>query len=221
MTEFTTQGGAIDAIMRQRYLYYCGLPTEMTDFDYDMFEKEVEARWPDCPVLKTVGHDTAGAYPDYTRDGRWPSPEEREARNRHWGLTSEEARSLRQGGDKPVLVGVGMPHALLLEEFGSHVWSVFGGPPYLVGSALHGKQWRDVDVRMVIDDEEYEAWGFGDPDRPHNNEKWVSLCLAYSALGKAHTNLPIDFQIQQQTRANTEHSGPRSAIGMVPRRFKP
>ena len=37
---------------------------------------------------------------------------------------------------------VGMPAALMLHEFGSQVWHAFGEPPYLVGSALRGKQWR-------------------------------------------------------------------------------
>lgn len=114
-----------------------------------------------------------------------------------------------------VLVGVGMPAAMLLDEFGSQVWSTFGHPPYLVGSALRGKKWRDVDVRVILDDAEYAALGLGDPDYPHQNGKWVSLCLAYSALGKSLTGLPIDFQIQQQTKANKTFDGARSALGII------
>lgn len=118
-------------------------------------------------------------------------------------------------------MSVGMPQTLLLHEFGSHVWSVFGGPPYQVGSSLAEKRnWYDVDVRMILSDEEYEAWGLGDPKRPHNNAKWVSLCLAYSALGKFLTGLPIDFQIQQRSHANREfEKQPRSALGIVPLRM--
>lgn len=117
---------------------------------------------------------------------------------------------------------VGMPASLLLNEFGSQVWSAFGDPPYLVGSALCGKcgrQWHDVDVRMMLDDETYAAMELGDPDDPHRNGKWVALCLAFSALGKQMTGLPIDFQIQQVTHANKTHKGPRSAIGMIELRF--
>ena len=116
-------------------------------------------------------------------------------------------------------MGVGMPAALLLDEFGSQVWSAFGSPPYLVGSALHGKVYRDVDVRLILDDEEYDRLDLGDPRDPLRNAKWVSLCLAYAALGKSLTKLPIDFQIQQQTWANKTYSGHRSAIGLIPRRF--
>lgn len=128
---------------------------------------------------------------------------------------SEQVFAPRQGGP-----GVGMPAALLLDEFGSQVWAAFGSPPYLVGSALHGKQWRDVDVRVILTDEEYAHWGLGDPRDTHRNARWVSLVLAYSALGKAITGLPIDFQIQQQTRANAECPGPRSALGIVPLRLQ-
>lgn len=118
-------------------------------------------------------------------------------------------------------MGVGMPADLLLHEFGSQVWAAFGDGPYLVGSALMGKQWRDVDVRLILPDEEYERLGLGDPTHSHYNEKWVSFTLAYSALGKAMTGLPIDFQIQQQTDANKEYGGkPRSALGTIPLRMK-
>lgn len=119
-------------------------------------------------------------------------------------------------------MGVGMPAALLLEEFGSQVWAAFGTPPYLVGSALTEKQWRDVDVRLILDDDAYAAFGFGDP-RPScalKNGKWVALCLAFSALGKSMTGLPIDFQIQQQTLANKTFDGPRSSLGVVALRIR-
>ena len=119
------------------------------------------------------------------------------------------------------VVGTGMPASLLLDEFGSQVWAAFGHPPYHVGSSLTSKTWRDVDVRLILPDDEYAAWGFGDDAaRPSHNEKWVSFVLAYSALGKAITGLPIDFQIQQQTYANEHYKGPRGALGHIPLRIK-
>lgn len=114
-----------------------------------------------------------------------------------------------------------MPAALLLHEFGSQVWAAFGGPPYWVGSSLTGLTWRDVDVRVILSDDEYEALGLGNPENPHLNAKWVSLVLAYSSLGRQMTGLPIDFQIQQRTHANEHYPGPRSAIGIVPLRCRP
>src|SRR5436190_14742239 len=117
--------------------------------------------------------------------------------------------------------GVGMPAALLLEEFGSQVWAAFGHPPCLVGSVLQTTDWRDVDVRVILPDEEYEEMGLGEPaeNQQRFNGKWVSLCLAYSALGKQMTGLPIDFQIQQRTFANANHQGGRSSLGHIPLRM--
>jgi hypothetical protein len=116
-----------------------------------------------------------------------------------------------------------MPAMLKLDEFGSQVWHVFGGPPYHVGSSVEGKGWRDVDVRVILMDDEWEAWGLGDPTNP--NAKWVALCWAFAEMGKAMTGLPIDFQIQQATEANRRFptkGHPRSALGCVDlRRARP
>ena len=113
--------------------------------------------------------------------------------------------------------GVGMPTTLLLEEFGFQIYAAFGDYPYLVGSVLKTTQWRDVDVRLILDDDDYARAGFGDPANQHANARWVAFVMAFSALGKAITGLPIDFQIQQRTNANAEFSGKdghmRSALG--------
>ena len=114
-------------------------------------------------------------------------------------------------------MSVGMPADLLLEEYGYHIYAAFNDYPYHVGSSLLTKQWRDVDVRLILSDKEYEAMGLGDPANPHCNGKWVSLTLAYAALGKALTGLPIDFQIQQQSYANEKYTGIRSALGILHR----
>lgn len=120
---------------------------------------------------------------------------------------------------RSVGIKVGMPAALKLEEFGSQVWHTFGTPPYVVGSSIRSKRWRDVDVRIILDDETYAALGLGDPRYDYRCGKWVALCLAFSALGKEMTGLPIDFQIQQQSFANAKFKGPRCSIGHVELRF--
>lgn len=112
-------------------------------------------------------------------------------------------------------MGVGMPASLVLEQFGEVIADAFGETPYLVGSALETTKWRDVDVRVILDDETYAAMGFGNPDHPHSNAKWVAYVLAFAALGKAMTGLPIDFQIQQRTHANEKDDKPRSALGIT------
>lgn len=105
--------------------------------------------------------------------------------------------------------GIGMPASLYLQEFGQVILDAFDEIPYQVGSSLvsNGKpSWRDVDVRLILDDERYERDGYGDPANPHSNAKWCAMVKAFSLLGRRMTGLPIDFQIQQQTFAN-EHYG--------------
>ncbi len=116
-------------------------------------------------------------------------------------------------------MGVGMPSDLLLQEFGSQLMYAFDTVPYHVGSSLNNKSgWRDVDVRVILDDDVWDSMGLGDPDECHDNGKWVALCLAFSLLGKQITGLPIDFQLQRRTQANERFPGNRSAIGMTPQR---
>ena len=82
--------------------------------------------------------------------------------------------NLKRKIKEPRVGGVGMPETLLLDEFGNQVWSVFGYPPYLVGSANNPNskgKWRDVDVRLILDDKEWQAWGFGDPKNPSMSRK--------------------------------------------------
>lgn len=99
------------------------------------------------------------------------------------------------------MIGVGMPQSLYLDLFGRIVNEAFGEFPYLVGSAANGKQWRDVDVRLILSDEDY-ARLIGDVRHEAENPRWQAFNMAFAALGKHLTGLPIDFQIQQQTDAN-------------------
>jgi hypothetical protein len=111
-------------------------------------------------------------------------------------------------------VGVGMPAWIKLNQFGRVVDEYFGHVPYLVGSAARGKDWRDVDVRLILPDDEYADLFGGSPSRPRClNLKWNAACLAFAALGRDMTGLPIDFQIDQQTEANEKYgTGPRHPL---------
>lgn len=123
---------------------------------------------------------------------------------------------------------------LRLNEFGAHVeaalrpgpeWKGYGVGVYQVGSSIdpdRKRDWYDVDVVAILDDELWKAMGFReDPDESDTrDEKWIALCSAFCALGAQLTGLKIDFKIQPQTWANAKHKGkPRSAIGFVPHRF--
>ncbi|NUO43678.1 MAG: hypothetical protein HOV82_16770 [Streptomyces sp.] len=113
-----------------------------------------------------------------------------------------------------LMVGVGMPAALHLDAFGREVDAAFGHLPYLVGSATRGKQWRDVDVRLILPDDEFDA--LFPPVEPGQfpDGLWGLLCAAISELARQRTGLPVDFQIQRQSYANDRHPGPRMALGL-------
>jgi hypothetical protein len=78
---------------------------------------------------------------------------------------------------------------------------------YLVGSVLRKTSYRDVDIRLIMADDTYAAH-YDDNRRKYTN-------LAVSLWGQKATGLPIDFQIQPMSLANTRYSGAnrRHAIG--------
>lgn len=108
-----------------------------------------------------------------------------------------------------------------LDIFASVVWDHFGSPPYLVGSSLHTKDFRDVDVRLILDDDELAKFA-GAREAPNRNYGcWSAIGMAFSALGRELTGLPIDFQLQRMDEANEQFDGERRhTIGLtVNRRF--
>lgn len=96
----------------------------------------------------------------------------------------------------------------------------FGYHNYLVGSAMERKEHRDVDVRCILPDEEYDRLFppvFSGETRVRNqnlNPLWTLMCASISFWLAERTGLKIDFQIQRSSDANEEHQGSRSALGM-------
>lgn len=110
---------------------------------------------------------------------------------------------------------VGAPAIFALELACQDLNRAFGGYGcYLVGSALERADWRDVDVRMILDDEEFAAlfpkagthWEF--------DTRWLVMTVAISERLSKLTGLPIDFQFQPQSHANEVHKGRRNALGL-------
>ena len=108
----------------------------------------------------------------------------------------------------------------------------FGGTAWIVGSVLERDNWRDVDVRIILDDEDY-----GRIFHPVvNNEVGVPCGLedqfrmvlqtAISGMLRQTTGLPIDFQVQSKTEANY-YTGKRQPachrpyIEFKPKKYKP
>lgn len=92
---------------------------------------------------------------------------------------------------------------------------------YLVGSSIERADWRDVDVRMIMTDEQFarlfpnaqtecSMWEF-DP-------RWLLMTTAITEWMRQQTGLPVDFQFQSQTSANAVHGRKqgktRHAIGL-------
>jgi hypothetical protein len=112
-----------------------------------------------------------------------------------------------------------MPQWLLLNEFAEIVRDDFQTGVYLVGSALRGKGPRDIDVRVILPDDEcfarFPPGPKGSSPVNQHGTRWAAQCMAYSALGKALTGLPIDFQVQIRTMAEVNESGkPRLLLGV-------
>jgi hypothetical protein len=112
-------------------------------------------------------------------------------------------------------MSVGWPATIKLNSvFGRFLSDAFGVTcAYHVGSSLKNKIWRDVDVVVLLEDEDFERmFGTKIPDGP----KWEAFCIAFSSLGRDVTGLPIDFKVQPITWANEKFKGfedhPRSAM---------
>lgn len=94
---------------------------------------------------------------------------------------------------------------------------------HLVGSAMERPDWRDVDVRMMMDDAAFSRM-FPGVDISHDaalwefDPRWTLMVTAISLWMRQQTGLPIDFQFQPMTFANKRHDKPRYPHGL---RFAP
>ena len=81
---------------------------------------------------------------------------------------------------------------------------------YLVGTAHTGGEYRDVDVRTILPDEEFDAVF------RLRRDLWGSWCFAVGSWLAMTTALPIDYQVQRRTEANAKYPGPgnRNPLGL-------
>ena len=114
---------------------------------------------------------------------------------------------------------IGAPAVFKLELACQHLNRAFGGfGCYLVGSALDRANWRDVDVRLIMPDAEFQAL-FPDVDlEAHNWEfdpRWLIMTTSITDHLRHVTGLPVDFQFQPQYQSNRRYgSHARSALGL-------
>lgn len=112
---------------------------------------------------------------------------------------------------------VGAPAIFLLERECRLLNEAFGdGHPgcYLVGSSLVKPDWRDVDIRFIMPDDEFEKL-FPDAERHWEfDQRWLIMTASISLHLSKVTGLPIDFQFQKQSHANARYDGLRHPMGM-------
>lgn len=112
---------------------------------------------------------------------------------------------------------VGAPACFHLELACQELTRAFGDTCYLVGSALERPDWRDVDVRMIMEDADFDALFPGCRERGtwEFNPRWLVMTTAIAAWLRDRTGLPIDFQFQPRTHANERHQGRRNALVLI------
>lgn len=91
----------------------------------------------------------------------------------------------------------------------------FGFNTYHVGSSLSRPDWRDVDLRCILPDAEYDVLIGA------SKHRLMLMNVALSEWVAARTGLPIDFQFQRMTEANMEFDGRRNFVGIpLPEKFQ-
>lgn len=108
-----------------------------------------------------------------------------------------------------------MPRASYLSppDFHRLDWAVrpiaaaFGRPVYLVGSVLRTADYRDIDLRLILDDDQVAT--YPDPVR-----LLLNIALSDLIARAAGLAAPIDFQIQPMAEANAE-PGDRNPLGLT------
>lgn len=97
----------------------------------------------------------------------------------------------------------------LLDEACKPIAKAFGENPYLVGTAVTRESgYRDVDVRLMLDDAKYDALAAA---ASPNGMAFFGLAIGEYLASR--TGLPVDFQIQRLTEANRNHNGMRNPLG--------
>lgn len=131
-------------------------------------------------------------------------------RGRVWEISEDP-----QSKPRKKAIYVGAPACFALEQAARHVNEAFGTSAcYVVGSALSTQDWRDVDIRLILNDEEFATLFPSAGQHWEHDARWLLLTVSISKWMSTVTGLPIDFQIQPQTNANERHCGLRSAIGI-------
>ena len=108
------------------------------------------------------------------------------------------------------------PALFKLRLFGDAVYRLTGARAWLVGSVLHRRDHRDIDVRIMLDDETFERV-FGGDGLWVTNGSLTLANMALSALAHEMTGLEIDCQIQRTSDANAVYGDQQRQPLRLPR----
>lgn len=114
---------------------------------------------------------------------------------------------------------IGAPSCFELHAACHVINRAFGATCYQVGSSLERPDFRDVDVRLILDDAVFDAL-FGNVREGASWELspfWIVICTGVTFWLRQQTGLPVDFQIQPMTHANEKHPGTRQPLGIFPK----
>lgn len=99
------------------------------------------------------------------------------------------------------------PDIYLLDQWGRQLIEAFDNRAYLVGSVARAeREFRDVDVRMLVPDD--AGWIAASKLRLR------TINLAVTLWGRQVTGLPIDFQFQPAEEFHADDGQRRSALGI-------
>lgn len=134
---------------------------------------------------------------------------------------SHASKPVEPNAPRKKWIYMGAPACFELEQACRTVAEAFWSPDqfcsmYVVGSVLKRPDWRDVDIRMMMSDEVFQA-EFPDVDITsgawEHDPKWLLLTTCISKFLSSASGLPVDFQFQPMTHANQHHRGVRNPIG--------
>lgn len=109
---------------------------------------------------------------------------------------------------------VGAPAVFRLDVACHIINKALGGTCYMVGSALQRPDFRDVDVRCIMVDENFDALFGVLGESWEKSPLWMMLSISVSAWLREQTGLPVDFQVQRAAHANKKHAGDRHFLGL-------
>lgn len=98
-----------------------------------------------------------------------------------------------------------------LQKWADTVFSRFGLPVYLVGSALKdpNQVWvRDIDVRVIMPDDHFAA-RFGDPKSDEGKWRWAEEMGKQNFWAARQTLMPVDFQVMPDEKAKYYRDDPK------------